>query len=257
MFRKALKTSFFPIALACIFFLCQAPGLAQVVTVTDITGIEVPEYYSGVGCGPLAAASLMGYWDQRGYEGLLGVSGWDQVRLTSHVSAELDILAEYLNTDSDGWTLSNNVPSGLEAYALNEGGYEFESANHYFSSLHPDELPSLVMSEIDAGRPLIFLVDTNSDGSSDHFVPVFGYEKDDVSEELLNYEFYKNWSEDEIPFSENFTQAISGEDWGVNVVTTLVPLSEPDPVPIPGTLVLLAGGLGGLMAVRKRWWTAH
>ncbi len=244
MFRKALKTSFFPIALACIFFLCQAPGLAQVVTVTDITGIEVPEYYSGVGCGPLAAASLMGYWDQRGYEGLLGVSGWDQVRLTSHVSAELDILAEYLNTDSDGWTLSNNVPSGLEAYALNEGGYEFDAENYSFSYLE-----SLFRGEIDAGRPMMFLVDWDGSGSSNHFVPVFAY--DDRGAEGLFYGYYDNWNEEEGLLWADFTNLAHDVEWGVSLGTTFVPLSEPDPVPIPGTLVLLSSGLIGLAAARR------
>lgn len=257
MFNKPGRLFLVPALILCAFFFRPNGSLAQIVTVTDITGVQVPEYYQGgIGCGPLAAASLMGYWDQMGYEGLLGVSGWDQVKLTSNVSAELDILADYLKTNSSGWTQSNNVPPGLEAYALNEGGYEFESANHYFSSLHPNELPSLVMSEIDAGRPLMFLVDTDQNGSSDHFVPVFGYEESDGGD-LLAYGFYKNWSEGESAFWENFVQASSEDNWGVNVVTTLVPLSEPDPVPIPGTLVLLAGGLGGLMAVRKRWWTAR
>jgi len=244
MFRKALKTSFFPIALACIFFLCQAPGFAQVVTVTDITGIEVPEYHSGVGCGPLAAASLMGYWDQMGYEGLLGVSGWDQVKLTSNVSAELAILAEYLNTDSDGWTLSNNVPPGLEDYALNEGGYEFSAANVNFL-----QFAGQLSSEINSGRPLIFLVDSNGDATLDHFVPVIGY--DDRGPSGLYYGFYTNWKETEEIVWEEYVPAQDGQEWGVGIATKLIPISEPDPVPIPGTLVLLSSGLIGLAAARR------
>jgi len=224
---------------------------AALVTVTDKTGIEMPAYNSSVGCGPLAAASLFGYWDLFGYEELLEARGWGEVSSTSNITSELSIIGGYLYTNSDGWTNSMNMPGGMEGYALNEAGYEFNASNNRFSVLEPTALPALVMSEIDNGRPLIFLVDTDGDEEANHFVPVFGYgtTEDGI---LSTYGFYTNQSENETPVWKNFLPAAPGVAWGINLVTTFSPVSDLNSVPIPGSLLMLASGLLGFVATKLR-----
>jgi hypothetical protein len=71
-------------------------------------------------------------------------------------------------------------------------------------------------AEIDAGRPIELLVDSNGDGSTDHFIPAFGY---DDSTGTKMYAAYNTW--DNSLHWYNFGPMTAGTPWGIYGGTTL------------------------------------
>jgi len=65
-------------------------------------------------------------------------------------------------------------------------------------------------AQIDAGQPMVFLVDSNADGSTDHFIPVFGY---DDSTGVEMYAAYNTWDTN-LHWYE-FGPMTDGKPWGV------------------------------------------
>ena len=85
----------------------------------------------------------------------------------------------------------------------------------------------------------MFLVDTDGNGRTDHFVPILGY--DDAT-----------WSEGENIRWHDYQSM--GNRWGVGYATIIragIP-DMPAPIPEPTTLLLLGIGLTGLAGYRKR-----
>ncbi len=72
-----------------------------------------------------------------------------------------------------GWSHFEDVPLALVAYAENvaPGAYVVNAENHSFR-LFPW---ATFKQEIDGGRPVLLLVDTNGDGNTDHLVTAIGY----------------------------------------------------------------------------------
>jgi len=145
-------------------------------------------------------ASVVGYYDLLGYDNLLAASGWDAVKLTANVQDEISSpphnvkydptpddaslphppktsIACWFETSVDplqyGWSYLSCSDNAFEGY-ITSRGYQCDS---WYESYGSGEFTwSDLVSEIDAGRPLMFLVDTDADSSTDHFVPVFGYD---------------------------------------------------------------------------------
>jgi len=69
------------------------------------------------------------------------------------------------------------------------------------------------MGEIDAGRPMMFLVDSSGDGGTDHFVPILGY--DDRGADGKYYACYTTWTENETVNWYQFRGMSSSYAWGV------------------------------------------
>lgn len=72
-----------------------------------------------------------------------------------------------------GWSWSNHVPDAFNSYveARNNSYTAVTQTYYYGSTLTWDVLTQ----EIDAQRPMVFLVDSVGDGNTDHFVTVVGY----------------------------------------------------------------------------------
>jgi hypothetical protein len=253
----------------------------------------VPAYDWYHGCGPTAAASILGYWDVHGYDGLFDVSGWDEVRYTQNVrdhisspehNAKYDStpdnsglseppdtsIADFFHTSEGGlgygWSYQAYADDGLAGYASYRG-YEFDA--WYVSSGGISW--ETFMAEIDAGYPVMTLVDTNADGLTDHFVPAIGY--DDRGDEGFWYGLYTTWSENEDILWQEFALMTAGVSWGIGYMTFFHPISEPthrglpvsfiggenppsnsavSPVPEPATILLLGSGLLGLVGFRRK-----
>lgn len=234
----------------------------------SVTLSQVPAYNWYHGCGPTAAGSIIGYWDLHGYPNLFTAAGWDNVKLTANVQDQISSpahnakydstpdapgtappstsIADWFQTSVDplafGWSSLGYSDDAFVGYAAYRG-YTFSSSFLSYPSLTWESLTA----EIDAGRPLMFLVDTTGDNTTDHFVPVFGYAVG--RDGNYYYGFYDTWSEDETIVWKEFRGMLTGREWGVAYATFVVPVSAP--VPVPPTVLLLGSGLLGLVGWRR------
>jgi hypothetical protein len=225
---------------------------------------DTPCYYWYNGCGPTALGMIIGYWDGHGYANLIpGSNNWsanqtaiknmiaspghitDYVptpdRLTPPPYHSDDSVADFCKSSRDplqwGWSYFSYQDEGLKGYADYCGYNQYTAWQSYYSSSLWDE----IISEIDAGHPLEFLVDSDGNGSTDHFVTVIGY--DDTAGQK-KYACWDTW------YStirwENFHAMSSGNAWGVYGATFFYL------VPEPSIFVLLGMGALSLIAYACR-----
>ena len=241
----------------------SSAAIAATSTGPHVLGFA-PAYNWYHGCAPTAVASVFGYYDVHGYPAYFTADGWNAVCLTVNVQDQISSpahnakydpkpddpnlptptatsIADFLQTSTDpqdlGWTWLSAIDSGIEGYAAYRG-YAVKASDEYYSSQTWGD----VTADIDAGHPLAFLVDTNADDVTDHFVPVFGY--DNRADGSHWFACYTTWSEDETLVWYPFVPMASGTSWGVYSVTHVLPLSSPQYAP-PSTPDLLAASDSG------------
>jgi hypothetical protein len=235
---------------------------AAIVTIAD-----VPAYEWYHGCGPTAAGSIVGYYDLHGYDALFNASGWDDVRLTVNVQDEISSpehnavydpdpdqglappdtsIADFFHTSEGdlgfGWSYLSYADDAFTGYADYRGYSDWLAWNAAYESEFTWED---LVGEIDSDRPMMFLVDSDGDGDTDHFVPVIGY--DDVT---MQYGFYDTWSENESIRWETFQETSDRWDWGVGYATFIRP--GVTTIPEPGSMMLMALGLIGFGVAHKK-----
>jgi hypothetical protein len=244
-------------------------------TSTPVTLSDLPAYNWYHGCGPTAAGSIIGYWDLHGYPNLFTSSG-SNVFLTTNVQYQISSpahnakydpkpddptlptppmtsIADWFRTSVDplgfGGSYLSYADDAFTGYT-NYRGYTFNAWNEMFGTQFTWQFAwSDLTNEIDAGRPVMFLVDYTGDGVTDHFVPVFGY--DDQGAGGLWYGLYTTWSESEAIVWQRFRGMSSSYGWGVGYATLINAVSAP--VPEPATMFLLGSGLIGIAELRKRF----
>jgi len=229
----------------------------------------VPAYSWYHGCGPTSIAMIMGYWDLQGYSNLLQAEGnalyltanvKDEITSPQHIAANYPSpytptypvpppnntsIADWLGTSADGTSyVPNNAPaiSGWAEYK----GYEFQTSTIRFSTNNGATLWENLIKEVNASRPLLFIVDSNGGGSTNHAVPVFGYE--DRGADGKWYACYTTWSEDEVVEWYQFRKITSGNIYGVYGAV----LIEPIAVPEPSVFLLLLMTVGVWILIKKR-----
>lgn len=125
-------------------------------------------------------------------------------------------LADFMDTSKStrdnyyGWSWSNDMgPSFINYISIINPAYiaSYQSYYYYYS---PRITWSVLTNEIDAGRPLVFLVDTDGNGGTDHFVTIIGYR----TEPTLQYAAWDTWSNTVVRW-ENFSYIAFGVPWGI------------------------------------------
>ncbi len=110
-----------------------------------------------------------------------------------------------------GWSWFSDVPISIIDYiALVEPNVMPEVTNYDYSSFSFNDYKT----EINNNRPVVFLVDTDGDGSTDHFVTGIGY--DDAA---MEYGIHDTWDMGEHWY--RWRQISPGVTWGIYGVTTI------------------------------------
>jgi hypothetical protein len=121
-----------------------------------------------------------------------------------------------------GWSWSNHVGPALVNYVqMMKPAATVNYTNRGWSG----SLWSQYQTEINANRPVVFLVDSSGDGSTDHFITGIGYD------EIGGKKYYAAWDTwySTIRWQE-FVQMQSGTNWGIYGMTALT-ISYTNPTP--------------------------
>ncbi len=130
-----------------------------------------------------------------------------------HIS---DSIADFMYTSWSssnnyyGWSWSNHIEQSFSNYAqLRNSSYVPSTQTYYYGSTLTW---GVLTSEIDAQRPMVFLVDSSGSGSTDHFVTVVGYRLDGTTQ---YYGCLDTWSPYDTIRWVRFRGLSSGYSWGV------------------------------------------
>ena len=230
----------------------EGGGGANVKTISG-----VPSYIWYNGCGPTAAGMIVGYWDAHGFGNLIpGTNDWntnqqavkDMIASPGHIydyvpspdrtpTAEdpyhtSDCVADFNYCsrlpDKYGWSYYSYQDDGLRNYALYRG-YAGSTANNVtYSSLWDD-----FVAAIDNNHPVELLVDTDGNGSTDHFVTAVGY---DDTPGAYRYACFDTWYHT-IRW-ESYRGLANGSPWGIHGGTFFNPVPEPTLL-LPACLMIL------------------
>ncbi|MEA3451243.1 MAG: C39 family peptidase, partial [Bacteroidota bacterium] len=216
----------------------------------------VPSYIWKHGCAPTALGMVVGYYDSNGYPDLISGSATTQTTAvddamanTQHYNdyslpedsypnllqdkSELggahasNCLADYIKTSFSsegnyyGWSYNSKIDDGFLNYASQQNSaYQVVASYNYFSA----SSWTAYKTEIDNNRPVVLLVDSDGNGSTDHFVTGIGY--DDSNN---NYAIYDTW--DNSIHWYTWQAMSSSYAWGIYgfnkfVLTDLSPINE-------------------------------
>lgn len=259
-----------------------------VPVVGDILASEVlsgmPDYPSWHGCAPTSGGMVIGYWDQfplhstlydgdastwygAQYPGTYGTAA--MVANETYIAAgntwvnhDPSCIADFMHTVDDD-TAPSYVGAGLVDYAAWDDpstpvseSYTARSDLYYY---HGDLNFELLITEIDAGRPMIFNLKAPDKG---HALAAYGYRTETGGAQY--YAVRDTWQNDLTwappgAFIEDgvewwswklWTGSYSGDwDWQVRTGVTF----EADPIPEPATVLLFGMGLpAALIMLRRR-----
>ena len=126
-----------------------------------------------------------------------------------------DCIADFMKTSWSaannryGWSRAENVGPSFVSY-VNMRNPAYGPTYGYYKTSTGTMTWSVLTTEIDNNRPMVFLVDTTADGQTDHFVTVIGY-RDQPSQQ---YGCWDTWSTT-IRW-ENFQPMANGVPWGIS-----------------------------------------
>jgi hypothetical protein len=126
-----------------------------------------------------------------------------------------DSLADFMDTSKStrsnyyGWSWSSDMgPAFMDYVSLQSPAYQ-PSYSSYRTS-YGTLTESVLVNEINANRPMVFLVDSDGYNGTDHFITIIGYRY----APNLQYAAWDTWSNSTIRW-EDFQGMASGVPWGV------------------------------------------
>ena len=200
----------------------------------------VPAYLWHRGCGPTSLGMIIGYYDTHGFPDLIVGDATNQTdsvnnaiankEHTNDYSIPLDYypnleqdksdlggahtsncIADFMETSWSsknnywGWSWSSKIDDAFRDYINLVGDYETFDTYEYFST---SGSWYKFTNEIDHERPVLLLVDSNGDGSTDHFVTGIGYDESDTT-----YAIYDTWDKEIHWFK--WREMSSSYSWGI------------------------------------------
>lgn len=219
----------------------------------------VPAYIWYNGCGPTSLGMMIGYWDAHGYPNLIpGSNDWatnqtviqnviaspghirdyvptpDRVATSDDPDHADDSLADFTGCSRDplawGSSYLGMQPAGLMNYMTYCG---YTGAHADFASYN--SIWYVLTHQIDSGKPVQLMVDSNADGTVDHFITGIGY---DVVDGVEEFACYNTWDLN-IHWYDLKPIAV-GVPFGAYAITYMTPPPVPEPTMLmPLTLLAI------------------
>ncbi len=140
-----------------------------------------------------------------------------------------ECVADYMRTSQSqygmryGWSWYSDIARSFQGYipAASGGRYQASVTNLWLGSM-PMLTWDIFRAEIDAGRPMVLLVDTDGSGGTDHFVTAIGY---DDAGGARRYACLDTWGTS-VRWAD-FAPLMAGQPWGIYGATLLRFLTPP------------------------------
>jgi hypothetical protein len=128
-----------------------------------------------------------------------------------------------------GWSWSDMIGTAWIHY-VNLVAPEYEPQYEDFFQYGKPVTWEVLKGEINANRPMVFLVDTDGNGNTDHFVTVIGYRE---SQGFREYACLDTWAPADVVRWEKFLPMSAGAPWGIYSGTRFILNASPEPTPTP------------------------
>ena len=198
-------------------------GYKEIVSKDAVVIQNVPSYLWRHGCGPTALGMLVGYYDMFGFSDFIPGDASVQTTYVDDAIANEEHYADYsepidsypnlLEDKSElggahnsnciadfmetswssennyyGWSWSSDIAISFRDYIhFINPAYSINTSYEWFS----EQSWGIYKENIDDNKPVVLLVDSDGDGSTDHFVTGIGYD-----EENALYACYNTWDND-------------------------------------------------------------
>jgi hypothetical protein len=220
------------------------PGIQGLEELAATVVLDVPIYMWHHGCGPTAAGMVFGYWDGNGFDNLVPGNADTQTAAVDAMIAstgnyndyclpldywpdpilddlsELPVgdehpdncVADLMKTSQSyysnyyGWSWFSDVDDSMQGYVdMVAPEYSATTQNQTWGVFNWDTY----RAEIDAGRPVVLLVDVDGNGATDHFVTAIGY-----NDSGTMYGCHDTWDPPGVDW-HTFAPMGSGQPWGI------------------------------------------
>jgi hypothetical protein len=129
-----------------------------------------------------------------------------------------ECVADYMKTSQSyhynryGWSWFSHVGPAMRSYSRQALGLgdNFPLTRNLYMLLDGSLNWDTFRAEIDAGRPMVLLVDMDGNGDTDHFVAAVGY---DIIADVPHYACLNTWDYDVQWFE--FAPMAEGQPWGI------------------------------------------
>jgi hypothetical protein len=144
-----------------------------------------------------------------------GAMQTDDYITQSRIPHSDNCIGDYMDTSKStrnnryGWSWSSDVGPSFVSYVNQQNSSYNPTYEQY--QMGSTLTWNILTTEIDNGRPMVFLVDTDADGGTDHFVTVVGY-RDTPSQQ---YGCLDTWAPADVVRWCDFAQMSSGQPWGI------------------------------------------